>query len=64
MICRTARQLSNGPSAVIGIALRHVIMYEQVMEAITREQNSKIVQFEMSENIGCLVQGGSMFGDE
>ncbi len=39
-------------------------MYEQVMEAITREQNSKIVQFEMSENIGCLVQGGSMFGDE
>jgi hypothetical protein len=35
-----------GPSAVIGIGLRHVIMYEQVMEAVTREQNSKMTRLD------------------
>jgi hypothetical protein len=35
-----------GPSAVIGISLRHVIMYEQVVEAVTREQNSKMTRLD------------------
>jgi isocitrate dehydrogenase kinase/phosphatase len=35
-----------GPSGVIGIALRHVIMHEQVMEAVTREQNSKMTRLD------------------
>ncbi len=35
-----------GSSAVIGITLRHVIMYEQVMEAVTREQNSKMTRLD------------------
>ncbi len=35
-----------GPFTIIGIALKHVIMYEQVMEVVTREQNNKMTRLD------------------